>query len=115
MKSDKLAVSNKLTGENLTQAINSRTVTLVRYARGRICSLEGTRTPVLYPRTRTLITNDKRRPLLTGLCGTILDTKEGWRKSPIFGGGLCQANRDVQYHIESSQELKMKKPPPLLK
>ena len=36
MKSDKLAVSNKLTGENLTQAINSRTVTLVRYARGRI-------------------------------------------------------------------------------
>lgn len=29
MKSDKLAVS-KLTGENLTQAINSRTMTLVR-------------------------------------------------------------------------------------
>ena len=36
MKSDKLAVSNKFTGENLTQAINSRTVTLVRYARRRI-------------------------------------------------------------------------------
>ena len=29
MKSDKVAVSNKLTGENLTQAINYGTVTLV--------------------------------------------------------------------------------------
>ena len=46
----------------------------------------------LYPRTRTLITNDKRRLLLTGLCGAILGTKEGWRKRPNFGGGLCQAH-----------------------
>ena len=104
-KSGKCTIS-KLTGENLTQAINSRTVTLVRYGGGFI-DWRKQELQDLYPKTRSLLTTKKGFYQRDCVARLYAPRKEGGRGLMSEGDCVKQARISkgsyVQSHIESSQ------------